>query len=343
MLETIENRGIHNAAGTVSIRRLKVQDVPAAVRLTHAVRWPHTEEDWRPHLQLGQGWVANDSGTLLGSAMTWSYGQAAGTTGLIVVDQAQHGRGIGRRLFARSLEDLGSRAVQLVATDAGLWLCFGFEITATIVQHQGNVRPVPAQADTEAIGMRAVCDADTETLIELDAAASTLARAGFGSTAAIVHDSNDVGPHVDMLTEVPQSGLNDPGVGLREHRARFSRRVLTCADLCNYNRAADQRDPTREIQLHLTGDMSRYMRSFSSLKFADAEPLVLRYGERVRITLINDTMMTHPIHLHGLWREFETEDPDYLPRKHTVIVQPGAKISYLVTANAYGRRAYHCH
>jgi len=79
------------------------------------------------------------------------------------------------------------------------------------------------------------------------------------------------------------------------------------------------------------------MWSFSSLKFADAEPLEMRYGERVRITLINDTIMTHPIHLHGLRSELETDDPDYVPRKHTVIVQPGAKIRYLVNANANGR------
>jgi FtsP/CotA-like multicopper oxidase with cupredoxin domain len=79
MLDAIENGGIENAAGTVSIRRLKAEDVPAAVRLTQAARWPHTAEDWRLHLQLGHGWVANDSGTLLGTAMTWSYGQAART------------------------------------------------------------------------------------------------------------------------------------------------------------------------------------------------------------------------------------------------------------------------
>ncbi|MDX1527076.1 MAG: copper resistance system multicopper oxidase [Gammaproteobacteria bacterium] len=171
----------------------------------------------------------------------------------------------------------------------------------------------------------------------------TLGKAGFGSTAAIVHDANEFGPHVDMRAELPQSGLKDPGIGLREHLSRYSRRVLTYADLRNLDRTVDRREPTRELQLHLTGNMSRYMWSFSGLKFADAEPLVLRYGERVRITLVNDTMMIHPIHLHGLWSELETGDPDYIPRKHTVIVQPGAKISYLVTADAYGRWAYHCH
>ena len=75
----------------------------------------------------------------------------------------------------------------------------------------------------------------------------------------------------------------------------------------------------------------------------EAHDIRVRYGERVRFVLVNDTMMAHPIHLHGMWSELETGHPDYLPRKHTVIVQPGAKISYLVTADAMGQWAYHCH
>ena len=70
---------------------------------------------------------------------------------------------------------------------------------------------------------------------------------------------------------------------------------------------------------------------------------MLKFGERVRFTLINDTMMNHPMHLHGMWSELETGDGANIPRKHTVIVQPGAKISYLITADAIGRWAYHCH
>ena len=76
---------------------------------------------------------------------------------------------------------------------------------------------------------------------------------------------------------------------------------------------------------------------------SDAEPLNFSYGERLRITLVNDTTMNHPIHLHGLWSEMETGDGAYLPKKHTVLVQPGSKLSYLVTADAKGHWAYHCH
>jgi CopA family copper-resistance protein len=170
-----------------------------------------------------------------------------------------------------------------------------------------------------------------------------LDKAGFGSTRKITHADSEFGPHVDMRADNAPSGLPDPGIGLRNHQQLYGRRVLTYADLANLYPTLDSREPSREIELHLTGNMSRYMWSMSGIKFADAEPLKLKYGERVRITLINDTMMTHPIHLHGMWSELETGEPRHIPRKHTVIVQPGSRISYLVNADAIGRWAYHCH
>ena len=174
-----------------------------------------------------------------------------------------------------------------------------------------------------------------------------LAKAGFGSNfdplAKINHAETEFGPHVDARSEAPQSGLSDPGVGLRDHMKLYGRKVLTYADIRGLHPTYDKREPSREIELHLTGNMSRYMWSINGQNFADAKPLELTYGERVRIILVNDTMMTHPIHLHGMWSDLETGDPDYIPRKHTVIVQPGSRISYLVTADAKGRWAYHCH
>ena len=173
--------------------------------------------------------------------------------------------------------------------------------------------------------------------------AEALGKAGFGSTREITHVASETGPHVDMRAESSQSGLNDPGIGLRNHQQNYGRRVLTYADIANLYPTHDPREPTREIELHLTGNMSRYMWSMNGIKFTDADPLHLKYGERVRITLVNDTMMSHPMHLHGMWSELETGDPKAIPRKHTVIVQPGSKISYLVTADAIGRWAFHCH
>ena len=163
--------------------------------------------------------------------------------------------------------------------------------------------------------------------------------AGYGSSRQVIHADSEYGPHVDMRANGAQYRLDDPGVGLRNN----GRRVLTYADLRNLNKTPDPREPSREIDLHLTGNMSRYMWSFNGIRYADADPLQLKYGERVRINLINDTMMNHPIHLHGMWSDLETGDPDFIPRKHTITVQPGAKISYLVTADAKGSWAYHCH
>jgi len=163
--------------------------------------------------------------------------------------------------------------------------------------------------------------------------------AGHGSNAEIVHVATEFGPHVDARAQSPQYRLDDPGVGLRNN----GRRVLSYADLRNLYPTPDPREPEREIQLHLNGNMARYMWSINGIKYADAQPLRFKYGERLRITLVNDTMMNHPMHLHGMWSDLETGDGRRIPRKHTVIVQPGAKISYLVTADARGGWAYHCH
>lgn len=146
-------------------------------------------------------------------------------------------------------------------------------------------------------------------------------------------------PLVDMQTMAPRPNLADPGIGLRDN----GRRVLTYADLRSPYPDPDGREPSRDIELHLTGHMERFAWSFDGVKFSDAEPLRLAYGERVRITLVNDTMMTHPIHLHGMWSDLEDEHGRFLVRKHTVDIPPGSRRTYRVTADALGRWAYHCH
>jgi CopA family copper-resistance protein len=159
------------------------------------------------------------------------------------------------------------------------------------------------------------------------------------STGKLMHAKTEYGPHIDMLAEAADYRLDDPGVGLRGN----GRRVLTYADLKNLRTTNNDRDPDREIELHLTGNMGRYMWSINGIKRSDAEPLRWKMGERIRITFVNDTMMNHPMHLHGMWSDLETGDNDFLPRKHTVIVQPGSRISYRVTVDAEGGWAYHCH
>jgi CopA family copper-resistance protein len=154
------------------------------------------------------------------------------------------------------------------------------------------------------------------------------------------HPSTEDGnPLVDMQTMTPTSRLDDPGIGLRDN----GRRVLTYADLKSVFDDPDGREPGRTIELHLTGHMGRFAWSFNGVKFSDAEPLRLTYGERLRIVLVNDTMMTHPIHLHGMWSDIEDDEGRFHVRKHTVDMPPGTKRSYRVTADALGRWAYHCH
>lgn len=146
-------------------------------------------------------------------------------------------------------------------------------------------------------------------------------------------------PLVDMQAMSTSPKLDDPGMGLREN----GRKVLTYSDLKSTFEDPDGREPSRTIELHLTGHMEKFSWSFNGVKFSDSEPLKLKYGERVRIVLVNDTMMTHPIHLHGMWSDLEDENGQFLVRKHTIDMPPGSKRSYRVTADALGRWAYHCH
>ena len=148
-----------------------------------------------------------------------------------------------------------------------------------------------------------------------------------------------VGPQVDNVPMQVTERLNDPGVGLSGN----GRRVLTYADLRARFRGVDPRSPTREIELHLSGNMDRYIWGFNGQKFSSAQPIELKLGERVRFVLINDTMMEHPIHLHGLWSELENGHGEFNPYKHTIIVKPAERLSYLVSVDTPGRWAYHCH
>ncbi|MDQ3202650.1 MAG: copper resistance system multicopper oxidase [Pseudomonadota bacterium] len=146
-------------------------------------------------------------------------------------------------------------------------------------------------------------------------------------------------PLVDMQAMTTSPKLDDPGLGLRDN----GRRVLTYSDLRSTFEDPDGRDPGRTVELHLTGHMEKFAWSFNGVKFSDAEPLRLKYGERIRIVLVNDTMMTHPIHLHGMWSDLEDENGQFMVRKHTIDMPPGSRRSYRVTADALGRWAYHCH
>ncbi|AHJ65500.1 copper resistance system multicopper oxidase [Granulibacter bethesdensis] len=144
---------------------------------------------------------------------------------------------------------------------------------------------------------------------------------------------------VGSLAPMPVSRLHEAGSGLDDN----GRRVLRYTDLRAARPALPGREPDREILLHLTGNMERYIWGFNGQKFSHAPSIRLRLGERVRFILINDTMMEHPIHLHGLWSELENGTGADRPFKHTILVKPGERLTTCVDADTPGLWAFHCH
>ncbi|SSW69060.1 copper resistance system multicopper oxidase [Achromobacter agilis] len=205
---------------------------------------------------------------------------------------------------------------------------------ATLAPRAGMQAEVPALDRVQLLGMM-----DMGMAHDMDHGGHG-SGAGQGGMVEVKHPyPTERGVSNSMLPDVVSTRLDDPGVGLRDN----GRRVLTYADLRSMREPQDNRAPSREIELHLTGTMERYMWSFNGVKFSDAKPIVLRYGERVRFVLVNDTMMTHPIHLHGLWSDLESPDGAFQVRKHTISLNPAQRLSYRVSADARGNWAYHCH
>lgn len=156
----------------------------------------------------------------------------------------------------------------------------------------------------------------------------------------VKHGPDDHGTGNQEVPEFSWARLHEPGRGLEGNKHR----ILAYTDLRSLAPNTDRRKPGREIELHLTGQMDRYLWSFDGKKYSDApEPIHLRLDERVRLTFVNDTMMEHPLHLHGMWMHLENGNGAYLPRKHTVIVKPAERLSVAVTADAPGHWAFHCH
>lgn len=143
-----------------------------------------------------------------------------------------------------------------------------------------------------------------------------------------------------MIAMNPQDAAAKPGLGLEN----VGHKVLVYTDLVALAPNPDPRPPSRSIEIHLTGTMERFMWSFDGRKFSEGvEPIRFARNERVRVTLVNDTMMQHPIHLHGHFFEVVTGNSGHHPRKHTVNVLPGGKITFDLTADNPGDWAFHCH
>jgi len=156
---------------------------------------------------------------------------------------------------------------------------------------------------------------------------------------AMPHDSNKHAPENAAVPELVTSRLHEPGTGLGDD----GRRVLVYADLIALERRPEFRAPDREIEIHLTGNMERFMWSIDGVPFEHAVPIQFTYGERIRLTMVNDTMMQHPMHLHGMWMELENGRGELIPRVHTINVKPAERVSLLIDADAPGRWAFHCH
>jgi FtsP/CotA-like multicopper oxidase with cupredoxin domain len=149
-----------------------------------------------------------------------------------------------------------------------------------------------------------------------------------------------MGPGVQTIAPMAMDRTGDPGQGLEN----VGHKVLVYRDLMALTRNPDIRAPDRAMEIHLTANMERYMWSFDGLKMSEVKaPIPFLKDERVRVTLVNDTMMSHPIHLHGHFFELVTGHGEYAPRKHTVNVLPGGKVTFDVTTDAVGDWAFHCH
>ncbi len=154
------------------------------------------------------------------------------------------------------------------------------------------------------------------------------------------HGPDHHGPGNTSIAMVERNRLGEPGTGLED----VGHRVLVYTDLKSLDTKYTKRKPDREIELHLTGNMEHYMWSFDGKKFSEVKgPIPFKYGERVRLTMVNDTMMEHPIHLHGMWMVLDNGNGAHNPRKHTISVKPAERLSVEIDADAPGNWAFHCH
>jgi CopA family copper-resistance protein len=242
-------------------------------------------------------------------------------------------------VFDVIVEPSGQDAFTIFAQDMGRT---GY-VSGTLAVREGLRAPIPAVDPRPILGMADIGMHDMGAMPGMDHGSHGMASMPgmeMGHSTMQAHPASETGnPLVDMQVMAPVPKLEDPGIGLRDN----GRTVLSYAMLRSAFDDLDGRDPGRDIELHLTGHMEKFAWSFNGEKFSNAEPLRFNYGERLRIVLVNDTMMTHPIHLHGMWSDLEDEHGDFLVRKHTIDMPPGSRRSYRVRADALGRWAYHCH
>lgn len=279
-----------------------------------------------------------------GSAMTYFDVRIPGLKMTVVAADGQHVKPVAVDEFRIAVAETYDVIVEPAAEEAYTIFAQSMDRTGyargTLAVREGVRAPVPALDPRPILAMEDM-GMDHGGMAGMDHGQMQGMDHGHGAMGGMQsHPASEAGnPLVDMQTMTPTPKLDDPGMGLRDN----GRRVLAYADLRSAFQDPDGRMPSRTIELHLTGHMEKFAWSFDGIKFSDSRPVVLKYGERVRIVLVNDTMMTHPIHLHGLWSDLEDEHGNFMVRKHTIDMPPGSRRSYRVTADALGRWAYHCH
>lgn len=204
---------------------------------------------------------------------------------------------------------------------------------------------VPAMADMPGMGTMPAMSAGSGADDDANRMAIAGATWSFGLrppgtiSNTLPHEPSGHGPGNSAVPMITRSRLGEPGPGLGDDGWR----VLRYTDLRALKPRADFRPPEREIELHLTGNMERFMWSIDGVEFAKSAPIAFGHNERIRLTMVNDTMMNHPMHLHGMWMELENGHGELIPRVHTVNVKPSERLSLLITPDTPGRWAFHCH
>jgi FtsP/CotA-like multicopper oxidase with cupredoxin domain len=207
--------------------------------------------------------------------------------------------------------------------------------------HTAHAASPSAMADMPGMEMPASPPAPTASASMADMPGMVMPDKVSASTSApVAHGPDTHGAGNSMVAMSPRSRLHEPGSGLEN----AGHRVLVYTDLRSLRPRAEVRPPDREIELHITGNMERYIWGFDGQTFSEAPaPIAFKLGERVRLTFINDTMMDHPMHLHGMWSEPDNGAGAYRPKKHTINVKPGERLSLDIEADAPGFWAMHCH
>ncbi len=235
----------------------------------------------------------------------------------------------------------GQEAFTIFAQDSGRT---GY-VRGTLAVREGLTAPVPPLDPRPILtmtdmGMAMDVSHDEHMNMDMSHDGQMDMNMDMGGKPVPMHPASEMhNPLVVGQAMAPASRLDDPGNGLRGN----GRKVLSYALLNSLFEDPDGRDPSREVELHLTGHMEKFAWSFNGIKFSSAEPLAFHYGERLRIILVNDTMMAHPIHLHGMWSDLESDEGAFKLRKHTIDMPPGSRRTYRVRADALGNWAYHCH